>query len=138
MRVKGSRAPWSVPAAALLASALIAAAVLFCFDPSSHDFYPTCLFHKATGLYCPGCGSLRALHQLLHGHVSAAFRFNPLLIVMLPVSLWFVCLSFRRMIRNQPPPGSFSVKWIWIFVGIGVLFTIWRNLPGSPFAMLPR
>src|ERR1700730_11233149 len=58
--------------------------VLFCFNPSEYRFYPVCLFHSYTGLLCPGCGSLRALHQLVHGHVIAALRFNILLISALP------------------------------------------------------
>ncbi|MCX6913024.1 MAG: DUF2752 domain-containing protein, partial [Verrucomicrobia bacterium] len=73
-------------------SALLAAAVglvLFCFDPRQYHFYPICFFHKATGLLCPGCGALRATHQLLHGHLAAAFRFNPMLVASLPFLLWF-------------------------------------------------
>src|SRR2546421_11472933 len=55
--------------------ALVGAAVLFWFEPTQHAFYPICAFHRTTGLLCPGCGSLRALHQLLHGQVAAAFHF---------------------------------------------------------------
>lgn len=39
---------------------------------------PPCLFHWATGWPCPGCGSTRALRQFVHGHLGAAFVFNPL------------------------------------------------------------
>ncbi len=31
-----------------------------------------------TGLLCPGCGSQRAIHQLLHGHLAASFQYNQL------------------------------------------------------------
>ena len=58
----------------------LAAGVLFCFDPNRYPFYPLCFFHRATGLLCPGCGSLRALHQLLHGNLATAFHFNALLV----------------------------------------------------------
>ncbi len=47
----------------------LAGIVLFCFDPERCGFYPICIFHQSTGLLCPGCGSLRAMHQLLHGHL---------------------------------------------------------------------
>jgi hypothetical protein len=121
-----------VPAAVLLGFGLFIAAVLFWFDPTLYRFYPPCLFYKATGLYCPGCGSLRALHQLLHGHVATAFHFNPLLIASLPV-----CggLYLYRVLHKEPGPVFSVPKIIWWCVAIAVLFAIWRNLPGSPLAM---
>src|SRR5512135_2794851 len=69
--------------------AMSAAAVLFCFDPAQFAFYPFCWFHRTTGLLCPGCGALRGLHQLLHGHIAAAFRLNPLLVLGLPIAALF-------------------------------------------------
>jgi hypothetical protein len=130
---------WMLSAAVLAGLALVAT-VLFLFDPSTHAFYPGCLFYKLTGLLCPGCGSLRALHQLLHGHFSAAFRFNPLLMLCLPVGLWLAGVHCYRAFQNQPArtiQAFSSAKWIWLFVGITLAFTIWRNLPGSALAMLP-
>jgi len=57
---------------------LVAALViLFVFDPADGLFYPPCLFRTFLGFTCPGCGTLRAMHQLLHGHVGAAWRLNP-------------------------------------------------------------
>jgi hypothetical protein len=43
---------------------------------------PPCLFHLATGFPCPGCGSTRAMLQLLQGHVTAALAFNPLMTLL--------------------------------------------------------
>src|ERR1700722_3214681 len=60
------------------------AAVLFLFNPSQYPFYPRCLFHQWTGWNCPGCGSTRAMYQLLHGHLAMAMRCNVLLILSLP------------------------------------------------------
>src|SRR5688500_2237035 len=58
--------------------------LLYFFAPTEHRFYPRCVFHSITGLACPGCGSLRALHNLLRGEFAAAFRLNPLMMVLLP------------------------------------------------------
>lgn len=132
----GIRIPWIFWWAAFAGLAL-AGAVLFFFDPSNCGFYPICLFHKATGLLCPGCGCLRAMHQLLHGRVATAFHFNPLLIVSLPFLLWFGGVCTLRTIRNEPMRSAISGKWVWLISGIGLAVSIWRNLPGSPFAMLP-
>jgi hypothetical protein len=137
MAKHGNPLLWIISTAGIGLSAL-AAGILFCFDPNSHGFYPICLFHRTTGLLCPGCGSLRALHQLMHGHLSAAFHFNPLLIVALPLVLYFGALYALRTLRHDPVRPSFSAKWVWLFVGIGLAFGVWRNLPGSPFAMLPH
>lgn len=37
---------------------------------------PGCLFHRYTGIKCPGCGGTRALQALLGGDAAAALRFN--------------------------------------------------------------
>ena len=110
-------------------------AVLFCFDPSNHSFYPTCLLYRTTGLLCPGCGSLRAMHQLLHGQVRAAFQFNALLVLALPVCGWLAAAYAYRRLRHYPVGPALPVRWLWVFAAIVLAFAIWRNLPGSPFAM---
>ena len=132
------RAPWMVLAVALFSLGLTACAALYCFNPSSHSFYPACLFHEATGLWCPGCGSLRALHQLLHGHIVAAFRFNPLLVLSLPFCAWFATRHIFRTIQNVPVRANVSPKWIWIGFAVVLVFSVWRNFPGSPFALTLR
>src|SRR5437867_510709 len=60
--------------------------VLFAFPPDRYPFYPRCQFHRLTGLNCPGCGSLRALHEVTHGHVVMAFRLNPLFVLALALA----------------------------------------------------
>src|SRR5258708_25879013 len=42
-------------------------ALLAVFDPASTWWLPSCPFHALTGWLCPLCGSLRAVHALLHG-----------------------------------------------------------------------
>src|SRR5262245_36358819 len=77
------------PAFVALLAILGSAAVLFWFNPAQSGFYPTCYFHSWTGLLCPGCGSLRAMHQLLHGDIVAAMHFNVLFVLSLPIAAWF-------------------------------------------------
>src|SRR2546425_12377672 len=87
--------------AGVLALVAGASTLLFFFDPGSYRFYPRCLFNQVTGLLCPGCGSLRALHQLLHGHVAAAFHLNALLVLFLPAVCWLATLSALRRLKGQ-------------------------------------
>ena len=65
-------------------SGLAAGIVLRVFDPATSGIFPPCPFHYLTGLYCPGCGSLRAIHHLLHGNLQAAWAMNPLAVLLLP------------------------------------------------------
>ena len=110
--------------------------VLFCFDPRQYHFYPVCLFHKTTGLLCPGCGGLRGLHQLLHGHLAAAFRFNPMLVVSLPFLFWFGAGFARQQAGDQPLSLGLRPAWLWLMLTAVLVVSVLRNLPGTPFAML--
>ena len=124
---------------ALALSALFAAVaglVLFGFDPRQYHFYPTCFFHQTTGLLCPGCGALRALHQLLHGQLSAAFRLNPVLVVSLPLLLWLGVGYVLRKAANQPASLPLRPLWLWLLLAAVLVVSVLRNLPGAPFALL--
>ncbi|GAA3147131.1 DUF2752 domain-containing protein [Nonomuraea salmonea] len=72
--------------AAVTCSAFVVAAVV---DPNEPGHYPTCPFLWVTGLYCPGCGTLRTMHALAHLDPVAALGLNPLLVVMLPILLFW-------------------------------------------------
>ena len=126
--------PTALAVLGLLAAA--AGLVLFCFDPRQYHFYPVCMFHQTTGLLCPGCGALRATHQFLHGHVAAAFRFNPMLVVFLPLLLWCGARYSLQRARNQPGTIGMRPLWLWLALGSVLVVSVLRNLPGAPFAML--
>ena len=57
------------------------AVLFFLLNPSEHQLFPRCIFNTVTGYYCPGCGSQRAIHSLLHlnfaGVVGNNFLFIP-------------------------------------------------------------
>jgi hypothetical protein len=118
------------------AALALAAAVLFVFDPSRYPIYPTCILHKLTGLLCPGCGSLRALHQLLHGHLAAALHFNALLVVsLLPLAAWGAWRARRNRRHPSGAPGLRPV-WLWCALGLLLAFGVLRNLPFAQAAWL--
>lgn len=111
--------------------------VLFVFNPASSGFYLPCPFHRLTGLYCPGCGSLRAMHQLLHGNLTAAFGLNPLMVLSLPfLGYGFISYSASAM-RNRPRKSVIIPAFgIWLILLIIVLFWILRNITFYPFTLL--
>lgn len=78
---------------------------------------------------CPGCGSQRAIHQLLHGHFSHAFQLNVLLIPGLIYAIAGYGLAFFRpaawpAIRLR----WYSIKAAWISLAIILVFWVVRNL----------
>jgi hypothetical protein len=120
---------------ALFGVIVAGAAILFFFNPATTVFYPKCLFHEMTGLYCPGCGTTRALNHLLHGELPDALCANALVVLALPV-LGFIIL--RRCLRRRPPVAASRVRLVWIVVLLAVVavFGVLRNVPCRPFSWL--
>lgn len=117
-----------------LTGLLAAAAILFACDPSHVPIYPMCIFHRVTGLDCPGCGSLRALHALLHGDLATALRFNAFVVLSLPLLAWIGGVFCWRQLHEQPPP-KLRPLWLWTYLGAFLAFGILRDLP-VPFLRL--
>lgn len=132
-------APTRTCAELLAALALIVASVvvLRSFDPASSVLFPPCPLHWLTGLYCPGCGSLRAIHQLLRGNLAGAFAFNPFAVLALPF-LAYGGLSYAvlRMRGRRLPHVFLPSGWIWTLGVAIVVFGIARNIPMYPFSLL--
>jgi len=131
--VGGAVARWRVPVAAAVL-AVGAATALLVRDPHVPGSWGECPVHAATGLYCPGCGALRACNDLLSGHVGAAIGSN----VLVPLALgwlawWWLARVGAAAGRRVPAEPSGQVFTVALVVLITV-FTVARNLPGSPLA----
>ena len=98
-------------------------------DPNEPGHYPTCPFHALTGLWCPGCGSLRALHALTQGDVAAAAGLNVLTVAVLPVLLVVFVRWTMRTWTGAPPILAVRPAYIWGLFGLVVAFGVVRNLP---------
>jgi len=110
------------------------AAYLFVFEPGRTGIFPTCPFRTLTGWNCPGCGTTRGLHQLLHGHVVAAFELNPLMFFLLPVLGYFLIAYTRFALTGHPMPQiNFSPKYGWIATALILCFWVFRNTSVYPF-----
>ena len=111
--------------------------VLYRFDPTKVSFYPRCMFHDLTGLNCPGCGTLRGLHQLLHGHLITALHYNALTIIALPFLCYYFLSELLKRVKGKGLPNIFkSPVWGWVLVGTAIAFWILRNIPAYPFTLL--
>ena len=116
-------------------SVLLAGAVyLFVFEPGKSGFFPACPFRLLTGFTCPGCGTTRALHEILHGHFAAAFMLNPLLLLAIPFLL-FALLRYSVIVMRGgvPRPNALPAPVIYALFVIIVSFWIFRNTPFYPF-----
>lgn len=107
---------------------VVAMVVYFFFDPATENFFPGCVFLKLTGLKCPGCGSQRAVHSLLHLDFAAAFRYNALLVVSLPVVFFLLVVEMLRTRRPRLYRRVHSQMVIWTIVAIVLVWWVLRNL----------
>src|SRR5580698_11496053 len=95
------------------------------FDPATSGIFPPCPVHYLTGWYCPGCGSLRAIHQLLHGNLRAAWALNPLTVVLLPFLTYGLASFALFKLREQELPQPYlRASWIRALCVVIILFGI--------------
>lgn len=121
----------------IVAMGAAAMLMLDIYDPVTSGVFPPCPLHYLTGWYCPGCGSLRAIHQLLHGNLSAAWALNPLTVLLLPFLAYGTASYALFEIRGQHLPRLFlPAVWIRALCAVIILFGIARNIPFYPFNLL--
>jgi hypothetical protein len=122
-----------VTAPALVAGAVLGASVvLHLRDPHQSGSYLFCPWLVLTGTFCPGCGGLRAVHDLTRGDLAAAASSNILLVGALPLLLlwwsrWFLdrWRGVRRTVHQRR-----AVLGAVVFGLVSLLYWVVRNLPG--------
>ncbi len=109
----------------------------FKYDPINNLLFPKCPLYATTGIYCPGCGSQRATHALLHLNIPEVFNSN---ILFLPAII-IVVLHYSISVTNKFTGTTYtsildkSKAPLVIFI-IVILFFILRNIPYAPFTYL--
>src|SRR5690242_12980240 len=87
-----------------------ATAVVAVVNPNEGGHYPTCPLLALTGIYCPFCGGLRAVHDLAHLDVVGALDRNPVAVIALPVItlVWLLwaqqAFTGRQLVRLRWRP----------------------------------
>jgi hypothetical protein len=98
--------------------------VIYTYPPAENTFYPRCMFHVATGLECPGCGSTRAVHHLLHGRIAEAFLLNPFFFAVMILML----VMLPSLVRGETPRFVTRPWFGWTSFLVVVGWWIGRNL----------
>lgn len=121
----------------LPAAFIIGGVVLYCMTPGRAWWVPPCLFHEFTGLYCPGCGTTRGLHALLHGDIRAALRYNVMTTVSVPLLIYAAGKAVWSELKGIKTPSRALPSWVpWAIAAAMGLYWILRNIPAYPFTLL--
>lgn len=117
----------SIIIAVIAAVAAIIVALYAFIDPES-GFFPRCSFLMLTGLQCPGCGSQRAFHALLHGDIAAAWHYNAMLFFFVPLIALMLFVEWQHERWPRLSARLTSPAFIWVLLGILAAWTLFRNL----------
>jgi hypothetical protein len=116
-----------------VAGVAVATVALHVRDPLVTHSWGVCPLYALTGVYCPGCGALRAVNDLTGAHLGHAASSNLLLVLAVPVAVvlfarWSYAAWAGRDVRIVP---ALPVR-VWTVLTVLVVgFTLARNLPGS-------
>ena len=105
-------------------------------DPHGSGSWGFCPFYAMTGLYCPGCGGLRAVNDLTNGDLAGAVSSNLVFVALIPV-LVLLWVRWTRRAWAGAPDGTATRErvgvrvgvWTTLLVVVLVVFAVLRNLP---------
>ena len=109
---------------------LCAIPIIFNNDPSIPGTYPSCP-SKWLGFAwdCPGCGTTRMVHRLLHFRFAEAFSLNPMTFICSPFIGYFVAHCAVGSVRGMGLPRLLMPVWLPRAILITVVaFGIGRNI----------
>lgn len=112
-------------------------------DPSRPGSYGLCPLRALTGLTCPLCGGLRAVHALTHGELDVAWGLNPAVFLLLPLAVvgwgWWTARAWsgppdRAGASGPHTPRRYRGPAVrhtlpWVALGSMAVFAVLRNLP---------
>lgn len=104
--------------------------IFYSFNPQNSSYFLKCPIHYFTGYLCPGCGSQRAIHELLHLNFKKAFEYNALFVVSVPYIISAIALNTKPLSEKFPKTRKllFNPQAILVLLGIAVVFSVYRNI----------
>jgi len=132
--------PWALWIALVPAVLFSVRWLLVEYESTIRQISPGCVFHRLTGLHCPGCGATRAVFALAKGDLATAWSMNPLVLLGLGIGLFFFLLSLISKLPGVKPEtlgwARISPRGAWLIGVAVVMFGILRNIPFWPFRLL--
>lgn len=96
--------------------------------------YP-CLFHRISGLYCPGCGGTRAVKALLEGHFIDCLFYHPFVFYCAVMYLLFMGSHtaeklYSYILKKKSPHKKSFVRGLdfrvsYVYIGIIIILLQW-------------
>jgi Protein of unknown function (DUF2752) len=107
-------------------------------DPHSSGSWGACPWFALTGMYCPGCGGLRAVNDLTNGDLLGAASSNLVFVAMIPVVvIWWLAWTGRAWSGPKAGQATSTPRtrrpgaWIAVFTVVMIVFAVLRNLPAG-------
>lgn len=86
-----------------------------------------CPFKYLFNIYCAGCGTTRMMKEIFKLNFYKAFRYNPLMFILLIIGIIYfiyVCICYIKNIKIIKP----KLKHFYILIIILIMYTILRNI----------
>lgn len=103
-------------------------AIYYLVDPGQTSWALKCPFKMMTGWDCPGCGSQRMIHALLHGEFVEAWHHNAFLMASIPL---LIPMGYAEATRHKHPRLYMRIHSVTNIVIFSVAILAWflfRNL----------
>jgi len=109
----------------------------FNYSPGESGFFLKCPLKHFIGIYCPGCGSQRALHSLLHLEFGKVASLNFLFLPALGVFIYNLFVRiYNHFSQKQLVNYLYKPNFPKVVLAIVIIFWIARNIPIKPFSFL--
>ena len=108
----------------LLLLGFIFVVIVNIFNLEASDIFKPCIFHKITGLYCPGCGMTRATIFLAKGNFWASIYHNPTILYVAIVSIWFILSYIVKSFDKKQKYNRFYFCYSDIYIWIGLILLL--------------
>lgn len=105
-------------------------------DPHAQGSWGFCPSAAILGIYCPGCGGLRAVNDLTNLRLVDAASSNLLFVAFVPVVVFVLARWSLKRWQGEVylPRFLSSEQFAYVLIALMAVFTVLRNL--SPFDWL--
>ncbi len=122
---------------AIIFGGLSLALFYFLTNPNEVNYLPECPLYLTTGIYCPGCGSQRATHQLLNLNIFGVLQQNVLFFISLIfIGYHLIVTGINTIFKKNIYNYIYHPKTPLVILVVILIFWILRNIPYYPYNLL--